>query len=166
MVTLLTHLGEAARGIRWIGPSCRGGCRRSLIRLTPKLYEVYRPKKNTLERFELKTDTWTTLLTRSMSAQIQKLEKHFTIVSSSLSEGPEVRRTIVMRPRDKKLKTKVKELSLVIDTKRYLVHRLSFTDHSGDQVTFELRDHKLNPKLADALFTIPKNDKTRVITHK
>ena len=140
--------------------------RASVIRLSPKLYEVYRPKQDTLERFELKSNTWSNLLTKTMSAQVDTLEEHFVIVSSTLGKAPQKMRTIVLRPRKKKLAGKVTRLELVIDTNKYLVHRVSFDDRSGDRVSFELRNHKLNSKLAKSVFAIPKSNKTRVITHR
>ena len=140
--------------------------RASVIRLTPSAYEVYRPKRDTLERFALKKQTWTTLLTQTMSAQIKTLEEHFVIVRSALKHKSSDKRTIVLKPREKKLAQRISELELVLDTKRYLLHRVSFTEASGDRVSFELRKHVLNLKLAKSLFAIPLKKSTQVITHK
>ena len=140
--------------------------RASVIRLTPSAYEIYRPKGDTLERFALKKQTWTGLLTQTMSAQVKTLEKHFVIVPSALKHKSSDKRTIVLKPRDTKLAQRITELEMVIDTKRYLLHRLRFTEASGDSVSFELRQHALNPKLAKSLFEIPRKKSTRVINHK
>ena len=140
--------------------------RKSMLRLTPKQYEVFRPGPNTLEQFTLKSEVWTSLLTKTMSAQVQTLEKHFRIVGSEAKGAPAKARRIFFEPRTKKLAKKIAKLEVVIDTKRYVLERVAFTEKGGDSVSFELSNHRLNKGVAPKMFKVPKNPKTRVIRHE
>jgi hypothetical protein len=133
----------------------------AVIRLDNKVYEVWRPEQNRLERFVLASDEMPRLLFDALAPTTASLEQGFAIESCmpvDVAEGQPARRAIALVPTGAATKhvaqriTLTVELDVRLDTAKLC--GFGYRDPRGDEVRIELTALTLHEKSDPARFAL------------
>lgn len=138
--------------------------RTSVVRLDAKVYEVWHPERNRLERFVLPSDEMPRLLFDALAPTQARMQKGFAVESCAKIDGAPTRRLLTLLPTDAKTKRVASKITLHLDTDGPRLCGFGYQDPRGDDVRVELSEVKLGAKVRDALFAldVPKDAKVHV----
>jgi hypothetical protein len=167
--------------------------RQSVVRLTPSTYEVYRPRRKRLERFQLPGPQLAESMFAVIGGDIDGLLADFTVSgiadavadeqgkdkvgsdSGTVLSNDTVLSNVEIRlsPKSEETAKQLRELFVVLAVRTakapakpsVVLHSIAYRDHSGDLVAIELSKLVANPKNApSADFEV--GEGTKVIEHK
>ena len=162
--------------------------RQSVVRLTSKSYEVFRPRRKRLERFSMGGLDLAQGLFAAVGGDAKQLLKDFDILGFSSAEPstePEIEpekelekagrgssgsATIQLVPKSKLMRERLRELLIQLDVTaanepEVALRSVSYRDQSGDLVEIELAKVRKNPKdPPSAEIDVPSD--TRIMDHK
>lgn len=143
--------------------------RRSVVRLTTAVYEVFRPARKRLERFHLDGPELAAGLFAAVGGDVARLRKDFSVAGceplggEGLDDAAQLR--VRLLPKQAAAKARLRELTITFDARSSELRAVSYRDHAGDLVEIELRDVRNNPKDApSAELDVPAD--TRVLEHR
>ena len=158
--------------------------RQSVVRLTSKLYEVFRPGRKRLERFSMGGLDLAQGLFAAVGGDAKQLLRDFDIFGFSSTEpktepkteskkaddGKSGSATIHLVPKSKLMRERLRELLIQLDVtaaneSEVALRSVSYRDQSGDLVEIELAKVRKNPKdPPSAAIDVPSD--TRIMDHK
>lgn len=134
--------------------------RRAEIHMDRTSYQVYRPDERRVERTDFENDDVTGKILMVFEPKPDQLGKTFAIRPGGSKEG---RIEVILEPSDEKVRRRLKRVSLSLAEADGALHRLSYFDAEGDEVTLDLSDVAINPDLAPELFELKPPEGTRVL---
>ncbi len=141
--------------------------RLSVVRLSARLYEVYRPTKKQLERFHLEGPELAQGLFAAVGGDAERLLRDFVITACrDLAATAEVGERVVvqMAPRQADVRARLSELSITLHAKDGALAAVAYRDQAGDLIEIELLRLRLDPTDApSATLEVPKD--TVVVEH-
>ena len=158
--------------------------RQSVVRLTSKIYEVFRPRRKRLERFSMGGLDLAQGLFAAVGGDAKQLLKDFNILAFSSTDsktGPKTEpeqaesstpsiATIRLVPKNKLMRERLRELLIQLHVtaaseSEVALRSVSYRDQSGDLVEIELAKVRKNPKdPPPAKINVPSD--TRILDHK
>lgn len=137
--------------------------RASVVQLTAKHYQVYRPRRKRLERFLLDGPELANGLFAAIGGDVDGLLRGFRIVAGDEADGGKAVRAR-LQPRDAEVRRRVAELQVTLHAETGALRSVAYRDRGGDLVEIELRKPRANPKdPPPAKLEVPKG--TRVVEH-
>jgi outer membrane lipoprotein carrier protein len=134
--------------------------RKAEIHMDRTSYQVYRPDEKRLERTDFENDDVTGKILMVFEPKPDDLGRTFAIRGGESKDG---RIEVKLEPSDEKVRRRLKRVSLTIAEADGALHRLSYFDGEGDEVTLDLSDVAINPDLSADLFTLQVPEGTRVL---
>lgn len=129
----------------------------AVIRLDSKVYEVWRPEQNRLERFVLASDEMPRLLFDALAPTTASLQKGFAIESCvpvEVAEGQPARRAIALVPNGEATKQVAQRITLTVELDTAKLCGFGYRDPRGDEVRIELTALTLHEKADPARFAM------------
>ena len=133
---------------------------RTTIRFDAARYEVYRPHKGQLERFDVGAERGAEVLSMGFGQRVDRLLERFTITGTE-GDAPMVVHLTAKAP-----DAKVTTLRLTVDPLATRLTALSYAAKTGDTVTFRLTEIALHPTLPAGALEMTYPPETRVIEHR
>src|SRR6185295_5894969 len=134
--------------------------RKAEVHMDRTSYQVYRPEEKRLERTDFENDEVTGKILMVFEPKPDDLGKTFAVRGGESKDG---RIEVRLEPADEKVRRRLKRVSLTIAEADGALHRLSYFDGEGDEVTLDLSDVAINPDLSADLFTLQVPEGTRVL---
>jgi len=134
--------------------------RKAEIHMDKTSYQVYRPDEKRVERTDFENDDVTGKILMVFEPKPDDLGKTFAIRGGESRDG---RIEVRLEPSDEKVRKRLKRVSLTIAEADGSLHRLSYFDGEGDEVTLDLSNVAINPDLGQNLFALQVPDGTRVL---
>jgi len=138
--------------------------RPSVVQLTTRHYQVYRPRRKRIERFVLDGPELAKGLFAAIGGDVDGLLRGFAIVGCVDVEGaPAVR--VRLQPREPEVRRRVAELQVTLHAESGALRSVAYRDQGGDLVEIELRKLRPNPKHPPSKeLDAPKG--TKVVVHQ
>lgn len=136
----------------------------SVVRLTAKTYEVYRPQKRQLERFHLDGPELAQGLFAVVGGDAERLQQDFVVVGcadAAPATGAVVVRLVAKLP---VVRERLQELVVTLRAEDAVLLAVAYRDHAGDLVEIELGAVRLDPAKAPAA-TLDVGKDTTVVEH-
>ncbi|MFN3241355.1 MAG: LolA family protein [Planctomycetota bacterium] len=137
--------------------------RPSVVQLTAKHYQVYRPRRKRVERFLLGGPELANGLFAAIGGDVDRLLRDFRIVAcDDVAERSLAR--VRLQPRDEQVRRRVAELQVTLHAETGALRSVAYRDRGGDLVEIELLKLRPNPKdPPSAELEVP--DGTKVVEH-
>jgi hypothetical protein len=119
--------------------------RLSVVRLTTTTYEVHRPQKKQLERFQLDGPDLAQGLFAAVGGDVERLFGAFAVAGCS-DDAVTERVTIRLVPKNAAVAERLRELSITLVAKDATLAAVAYRDPSGDLVEIELANLRPDPK--------------------
>lgn len=157
----------------------------SLVRLTPRRYEVYRPDRKRLERILLDGPQLAEGLFAAVGGDSARLLREFTVVgcarvapadpagmpavdpavATQPEPGPVRLAAITLEPRDVAVRRQLRELVVTVAEADGELAGVAYRDASGDLIAIELRDVRADPEPAPSV-ELPLPDDVQIVEHR
>lgn len=117
--------------------------RRALVRSDATSHQVYDPAKKRAERYVFESNELAKALIACMAGDAEQLERSFVFVGAEPGDES-VRLTLV--PRDKRVRTVLRELRLDVRSRDHALAALAYTNAEGETVSLAFTDVVRDPE--------------------
>ncbi len=136
----------------------------SVVRLLATTYEVWRPQRKQLERFQLEGPELAQGLFAAIGGDVERLRRDFTVRGCDDDPTDAARTRIRLVPRAANVRERLQELIVTVRSKDGGLCAVAYRDAGGDLVEIELHDPRRNPPDAPpATLEVPKD--TTIVEH-
>ncbi|MGQ9495123.1 MAG: LolA family protein [Thermoanaerobaculaceae bacterium] len=135
-----------------------------VVLITGKHMITYRPAENLAEKVELGRNQRKVFAFLSAAEPVSSLTRHFSLTFRD--PGGQENYVLMLRPVTHYIKKRLRELTLVVDRRRFLPVKVAYSEADGDLTTYEFSEIVVNEGLPQGFFSLDLPAGVRVVEVK